>query len=108
MPLNPMWNEPSEEDLAKLPKLYETEHIPLEDKVLQMHFFIMGSDWYAVEYSPEERLFFGYVVLNYDKRNAEWGYFSLDDLCSVRNKDGLQIDRDLFWKPKLFRDAGIS
>ena len=35
-----MWNEPSKERLAKIPKLYETENIPLPDKLIYLHFFI--------------------------------------------------------------------
>ncbi len=29
-----MWNEPTKEHLAKLPGLYETESIPLKDKLI--------------------------------------------------------------------------
>ena len=45
-----MWNEPSEEELRKLPKLYETEKVSLEEKLIHMHFFIGGCDWYVSEY----------------------------------------------------------
>ena len=41
-----MWNIPSKERLAKLPTLYETENIPLQDKIIHLHFFIGGCDWY--------------------------------------------------------------
>jgi hypothetical protein len=44
-----MWNEPTKERLAKIPKLYETEDIPLQDKKIHLHFFIWGSDWYICE-----------------------------------------------------------
>ncbi len=29
-----MWNEPTKEQLAKLPGLYETENVPLKDKLI--------------------------------------------------------------------------
>lgn len=73
-----MWNEPSAQQLARLPRLYEIDNIPLKDKMIHMHFFVGGSDWYAAEYGPSDRRFFGYVILNDDRHDAEWGYFSLD------------------------------
>jgi len=50
------------------------------------------------------RLFFGYVILNNDYQNAEWGYFSLDELRGVKTKEGLEIDYDLYWKAKKFNE----
>ena len=40
-----MWNTPTTDRLSKIPKLYETEHIPLQDKLIYLHFFIGGCDW---------------------------------------------------------------
>jgi len=37
-----MWNMPSKERLARIPKLYETEDTPLEDELIHLHFFIGG------------------------------------------------------------------
>jgi hypothetical protein len=34
------------EQLAKLPKLYETEKVPLKDKPIYIHFFIGDCDWF--------------------------------------------------------------
>ena len=67
-----MWNIPSSEQLALLPRLYETEHISLEEKIIHMHFFLAGCDWYIAEYDGDD-LFWGYVILNNDYRFAEWG-----------------------------------
>ena len=36
-----MWNEPSKERLAKIPRLYETERIPLKDKLIHLHFLLV-------------------------------------------------------------------
>lgn len=49
-----MWNTPSAERLAKLPRLYETEQVGLKDKLIYLHFFIGGSDWYAVEFDGQD------------------------------------------------------
>lgn len=67
-----MWNQPTKEQLAKIPRLYETEGIPLKDKLIYHHFFIGGCDWYVAEYDGED-LFWGYVILNGDLEMAEWG-----------------------------------
>jgi len=93
-----MWNEPSSSDLAALPGLYETEDKSLDKKIIHMHFFLGGCDWYASEYGHNERIFFGYAILNDDLLNSEWGNFSFDELRSI-NIRGLEVDRDLHWEP---------
>lgn len=67
------------------------------DKLIHMHFFLGSCDWYAAEYSPADRIFFGYAILNNDLQNAEWGYFSLDELRDVHIQ-GIEVDRDLHWR----------
>ena len=93
-----MWNKPTEKQLEKLPAFYSSENTPIEEKIIYMHFFIGGCDWYACEYSPEEQCFFGFAILNNDLQNAEWGYFSLQELCEVR-VSFVEIDREVNWKP---------
>jgi len=100
-----MWNEPTEEELAKLPPLYSTEDTPLEDKVIYMHFFTGPANWWMAEYSPEQRLFFGYADLG-DPEMAEWGYIDYDELRELRYGPGgaSEVDRDLYWEPKPVRE----
>ena len=92
-----MWNEPTRQELDALPAFYSTENIPVEDTNIQMHFFIGGCDWYVTEFDGEG-LFFGFVILNQDYRNAEWGYFSLEELKGIKVSPGFEIDRDLHWQ----------
>jgi hypothetical protein len=92
-----MWNKPTAHELAKLPRLYETENVSAKDKVIHLHFFFGGSDWFVAEYDGDD-VFFGFVILNGDMENAEWGYFPLRELDGI-NIRGFQIDRDLYWKP---------
>ena len=96
-----MWNEPSKERLAKIPRLYETEKQPIKDKLIHLHFFIGGCDWYIAEYDGED-LFFGYAILNQDYENAEWGYISFSELKEIKLNGWLEIDCELeeFWKVK--------
>ena len=82
-----MWNKPGKEQLAKIPRLYETEKINGKDKIIYLHFFIGGCDWYIAEFDGED-LFFGFAILN-DPQNAEWGYISfqeLDEITSMVSK----------------------
>jgi len=58
-----------------------------------------AGTWYATEYNPEERIFFGYVSI-FGDLNDEWGYFSLEELESVRGPFGLGIERDLYFGEK--------
>ena len=99
-----MWNEPTQRELNRLPNLYSTENVPLEDKLIQMHFFFGGCDWYVAEYGPPDRTFFGYAILNQDFDNAEWGYVNFDELRNL-NIRGIEVDRDLYWKVRPAKDV---
>ena len=94
-----MWNTPTEDRLSRIPRLYETEHIRLQDKLIHLHFFIGGCDWYVAEYDGED-LFWGFAILNDDLQNAEWGYISFSELKSIRVDGWLEIDCELgeFWQ----------
>ena len=95
-----MWNTPTQERLSRIPKLYETEGTPLQQKLIYLHFFIGGCDWYPVEFDGKD-LFFGFVILN-DIENAEWGYFSLSELKSIRLSGYYEIDcePEEYWEIK--------
>jgi hypothetical protein len=58
-----------------------------------------AGTWYATEYDPESRTFFGYVTI-FGDWNDEWGYFSLEELESIRGAFGLGIERDLHFEEK--------
>ncbi len=79
----------------QLPALYANEEV--EDSKLIVKFFTPDSNWtwWASEFDPEQRLFFGLV----DGLEREWGYFSLDELESARGPLGLKIERDMWWTP---------
>lgn len=93
-----MWNEPSKERLANIPRLYETEHIPLKEKLVYIHFFLGGSDWFGCEFDGQR--FFGFVILNSDFDMAEWGYFDFEELKSIKLNGWLEVDceKEEFWK----------
>ncbi|MBU0506047.1 DUF2958 domain-containing protein [bacterium] len=93
-----MWNKPTDAELRTLPPLYSSESTPLKEKVIHMHFFIGGCDWYATEYDQQDKLFFGFAILNNDLEMAEWGYFSLPELAELKSSF-VEVDRDLYWNP---------
>jgi hypothetical protein len=96
-----MWNIPTKKRLEKIPKLYETEDIPLTDKLIYLHFFIGGCDWFIAEHDGDD-LFWGYAILNDDHLNAEWGYISFEELKSLKISGWLEIDCELeeHWQVK--------
>ena len=55
-----------------------------------------AGTWYATEYHPDEKVFFGYASI-FGDHNDEWGYFSLDELESYKGPFGIGIERDLYW-----------
>jgi hypothetical protein len=96
-----MWNEPTKERLATIPRLYETENIPIKDKPIYLHFFIGGCDWYICEFNGDDT-FFGFAILNSDYEMAEWGYVSFSELKSIKIDGWLEVDCELeeFWDVK--------
>ncbi len=86
-----------------LPGLRETEHNP--NPMVQAKFFTPWTNWtwYAVEFDGED-LFFGLV----DGHEVELGYFSLDELASVRGPGGLKIERDLYFKPQPLQEIKLA
>jgi hypothetical protein len=58
-----------------------------------------AGTWYATEYDPESKEFFGYVSI-FGDWNDEWGSFALSELESYRGKFGLGIERDRYFGEK--------
>lgn len=76
----------------KIPPLYAQDELG-DDAIVHVKFFSIVSDWqwYATEFDPQERVFFGFVHGFED----ELGYFSLDELESL----GIRIERDKYFTP---------
>lgn len=86
---------------AKLPPLYATDGLGYE-AIAQVKFFTPDSNWtwYATEYDPIEKMFFGLV----DGFEKELGYFSLKELEVIRGALGLHVERDLYFEPTKIKD----
>ena len=81
----------------------------LDDIVIVAKFFnpCGGQTWFAASYTPGDRTFFGFASL-FGDHNDEWGYFSLDELESIKGPLGLGIERDIHFEPRLFKEAKKS
>lgn len=79
----------------KLPALYTNENKRPNEVKIPVKFFSPDSNWtwWATEYDPIERRFFGLV----EGFEREYGYFMLDELETARGPFGLKIERDLHW-----------
>jgi len=93
-----MWKIPLQEQLERIPRLYETENVPAEYKLICFHFFIGGCDWFIADYNGND-LFFGFAILNGDFEMAEWDYISFVELKLIR-VHGIEIDCETDWTPK--------
>lgn len=81
-----------------IPKLYETEK--QNDPIAYVKLFTPDANWswFITEISIDKDICFGLVISPF-VGNGELGYFSLDELKSIRGKLELPIERDLWFKP---------
>lgn len=70
----------------------------VEDPVVIAKYFNPAGigTWFATEYNPETKTFFGYVSL-YGDYNDEWGSFSLEEFEQFKGPFGIGIERDLYF-----------
>ena len=80
--------------LNQIPKLYETEDEI--DPIAYVKLFIDGWTWYITEFSIDKNICFGYVISPFE---SELGYFSLNEIKSIKGSLGLGVERDLSFKP---------
>ena len=91
----------TKELLKQIPNLYEGD-TPIEEKIVYAHYFIplLNWDWWACEYDPETKEFFGYANLN-NSQMAEWGYFSLTEFEAISQAyPQCPVERELNFKPQ--------
>ena len=99
-----MINIPTSEQLNQLPRLYETEKIRPEDKIIHMHFQVDQCHWWVFEWDGDDT-FFGFVLLHGWNQYAEFGYFTLSDLKEVKAGGWLEVVNDPFWIPTAAKDV---
>jgi len=89
-----------------LPKLYETEDVKLNDKMVISEYFCGPFTWYVIEGEEREDgdfLFWGYVKNEADDFCSEFGYFTLsqlEELTLEKRKAIPFLERDLYFTPE--------
>lgn len=86
----------TKELLKKLPPLYANEGKDFADVPVIVKFFhpVGRMTYYATEYDPKEKVFFGYMRSPLGEDCDELGYASLDEFEAVKGPFGLKIERD--------------
>lgn len=84
--------------LDKLPKLGAQENVA--DPIVHLKLFTPSSHWtwYATEGQQQDGDFIFFGMVHGDEK--EWGYFSLNELESVKGPFGLGIERDRWFEPQ--------
>ena len=98
----------TKEIAKRLPALYSTESIKLEDKTVQVKFFnpVGAATWWIFEGEEQEDgdwLLFGMADLGMGCQ--ELGYVSLNELKGIRLRFGLSIERDLHFGTPQWKDV---
>ncbi len=94
-----MRNEPTADELWKIPPLHSNKNALEKEIVIHMRFQLMGASWFIAEYDGGDT-FFGYRLLDPNREFANsWGYFSLSELKEM-SLIGNEVERDLNWENK--------
>jgi hypothetical protein len=65
-----------------------------------------SATWFATDYDAKDNVCFGFVQLGGSFEDcAELGYFSIEELESLRGPMGLKIERDLYWKERTLKEV---
>ncbi len=78
----------------QIPSLYATEN--QNNPTVFVKLFLDSWTWYITELSIDGDIGFGYVISSF---GAELGYFSLEEIRSIKGTLGIGVERDLEFKP---------
>ncbi len=78
----------------QIPSLYATEN--QNNPTVFVKLFLDSWTWYITELSIDGDIAFGYVVSPF---GAELGYFSVEEIKSIKGTLGIRVERDLEFKP---------
>lgn len=83
-----------QEAKQQIPKLYETEE--QNNPIAYVKLFLDAWTWYITEMSIDNNICFGYVISPF---GTELGYFSLEEIKGIKGNLGIEVERDLSFKP---------
>lgn len=92
--------------IRTIPKLYVTEDLPLDEKVLHAHYFVGGCDWYVAELDHETGDAFAHSDLGMGF--PEWGYVNLRELEAIVVNGWIVVERDLDFRPMTAKELGLA
>ena len=86
--------------LSSIPNLYETEN--QKNPIAYVKLFTPDSNWtwYIMEIGEDKNTCYGYV----QGLESELGYFTLEEIESIRGSLGLGVERDLLFQPTLLSE----
>ena len=87
--------------IDKTPALYVQDGLG-KDSLVYLHYFVYGCDWWITEVDKETKEAFGYVCLNGDWINSEFGYISIEELTTI---DTAPIELDFHWTIKPLKEC---
>ena len=98
------------EKIKRTRNLYEQDGKG-KNAVVYMHYFNPSSDWYVTEMDKSTGQMFGYVILNGDRQNSEFGYWNIEELMDKEGLSSMLVpELDYYWNLKTlnetFRNAG--
>jgi ppGpp synthetase/RelA/SpoT-type nucleotidyltranferase len=90
-------NKKKFDDGGEVGKSLEIPNLYFQDEkgknaIVYLHYFNSGSDWYITELDKTTGEAFGYVILNGDTQNSEFGYIDIHELTSNN-----RIELDRYW-----------
>lgn len=90
-----------EREVAAIPALRSTSKLPEEAMTIYAHFFGGDTDMYITEFDGKETAY-GYVILEGDTQNAEWGNIHLPEIHKAKRGLFPAIEMDFHWKVRPF------
>lgn len=102
--------------LKEIPKLNETENVPLDEKIVHVKYFFPAGrmTFFAMEYDPKEELFFGYILSPITPEFDELCYMTLNQLkeaiptpIQINNTKTvvpMNWERDLYFTKKTYKE----
>lgn len=81
-----------------IPELYSQDGKG-DEAIVHAKFFLFHFTWYATEFDEKTGTFFGLVCSNLCPE-GELGYFTLEELESVRGPFNTRVERDIYFSQK--------
>ena len=82
--------------VKNMPETYETDGVPMDDKIITLHYFYANMDWYIIEKDMEadepQYQAFGLADIGFGLSGG--GYISIDEIITTT-----PAEIDLFWTP---------